>query len=103
MIGEIASSAGAEKVRIVCGRAKTDSLGGAAKEMAHVVGQIFEGISCIVMGRFSMSASENLVENDDIMAWTSSSLEARMRLDKEIPEPDFCHATINDCARIAVG
>ena len=71
--------------------------------MAHVVRQVLERISSILMRRLDSAGAEDLIKNDNIMARTSSALKARMRLDEEIPEPNFCNTTINHSAGIAVG
>lgn len=59
----VCASAGAHQVGIVRRWADTDSLGGAAEEVAHVVRELLQGVSRIG----TVVGSEDLVEENGIM------------------------------------
>lgn len=87
---EVASTTFAGEIGVVRGGCKADSLRGPCKGIADRVRQALEVIRIHVQ----------LITDDVVMSWASSSLQSTMSLEKEVKLIDGGYTTIDDCTRL---
>lgn len=95
----------AQNIRMVRGRADTDSFGRAAIRVAERVGELLDLIGD--RGRVPLGGgrarAEDLVEHDDVVRGPAGALQHGVRLQIELPQAFLGHAAVDDGARLQVG
>ena len=89
---EVASSAFAGKISVVCGCSKANSLRGPSKGVANGVCQALKVVRVEV----------HLVADNVVVGWASRALQTAMSLEEKVVFIDSSDTTVNDCARFGV-